>query len=103
MFRSLSPLLLLGAAGLLGCCLADIPGDVITSLPGWRGPLPTKQYSGYIDISDTKHMHYWFVQSGSKPESDPVVLWLVSSACMHSCICIIKLQSTATYWLHNIQ
>ena len=59
MLRSLAPLLLLGAAGFLCCCRADIPADVITSLPGWSGPLPTKQYSGYIDISDTKHMHYW--------------------------------------------
>ena len=58
MDRLLVPLLLFGAAGLLGC-YADIPGDVITSLPGWSRPTPTKQYSGYIDISDTKHMHYW--------------------------------------------
>ena len=47
-----------GAVVFLGC-LADIPGDVVTSLPGWSGPTPTKQYSGYINISDTKHMHYW--------------------------------------------
>ena len=45
--------------GLAGSCRADIPGDVITSLPGWSGSLPTKQYSGYINISETKHMHYW--------------------------------------------
>lgn len=51
-------LLLLGVAGLLGC-YADIPSDLITSLPGWSGSTPTKQYSGYINISDTKHMHYW--------------------------------------------
>lgn len=75
MSRLFASCLLLGAAGLLGC-YADIPGDVITSLPGWSGSTPTKQYSGYIDISDTKHMHYWFVLSANKPESDPVVLWL---------------------------
>ena len=53
-------LLLLPVVGFLGC-YADIPRDVITSLPGWNGPTPTKQYSGYINISDTKHMHYWYV------------------------------------------
>ena len=58
MGRLLAVLLVLGASGFLHC-LADIPGDLITSLPGWSGPTPTKQYSGYINVSDTKHMHYW--------------------------------------------
>jgi carboxypeptidase C (cathepsin A) len=50
--------------------------DEITSLPGWTGALPSRQYSGYLDISSTKHLHYWFVQSEKNPASDPVVLWL---------------------------
>ena len=58
MSRLLTSFLLLGAVGLLGC-RADIPGDLIKSLPGWSGATPTAQYSGYIDISSTKHMHYW--------------------------------------------
>ena len=43
---------------LLGC-RADIPEHFIESLPGWSGPLPSRQYSGYINVSATKHMHYW--------------------------------------------
>ncbi|KAL5463745.1 hypothetical protein EMCRGX_G032672 [Ephydatia muelleri] len=55
-----------------------VAGDEIASLPGWDGPLPTKQYSGYIEIDATtgKYLHYWFVQSASNPETDPVVMWM---------------------------
>eukprot|EP00602_Paraphysomonas_sp_CaronLab_P004870 CAMPEP_0185024084 /NCGR_PEP_ID=MMETSP1103-20130426/6997_1 /TAXON_ID=36769 /ORGANISM="Paraphysomonas bandaiensis, Strain Caron Lab Isolate" /LENGTH=485 /DNA_ID=CAMNT_0027556943 /DNA_START=59 /DNA_END=1516 /DNA_ORIENTATION=- len=49
--------------------------DEITSLPGWNGPTPTKQYSGYLNVSDTTHLHYWFVESEANPATDPVVLW----------------------------
>ena len=48
----------------------------IVSLPGWEGALPSKQYSGYLDITESKHYHYWFVESESDPEKDPIVLWL---------------------------
>lgn len=34
--------------------------DEITSLPGWNGPLPTKQYSGYLNVTSSgSHLHYW--------------------------------------------
>ena len=32
-------------------------------------------YSGYIDASTSKHIHYVFVESMSDPANDPVVLW----------------------------
>jgi cathepsin A (carboxypeptidase C) len=35
-----------------------------------------KQYSGYLDISETKHLFFWFEESRSKPKEDPLVLWL---------------------------
>lgn len=50
--------------------------DEITSLPGWDGPLPSKQYSGYVDASKTKHLHYWFVEATTNPSTAPLVLWL---------------------------
>jgi len=34
--------------------------DEIASLPGWNGDLPSKQFSGYLNVSATKHIHYWF-------------------------------------------
>ncbi|TIA86184.1 hypothetical protein E3P99_03754 [Wallemia hederae] len=35
-----------------------------------------KQYSGYIDISDSKSLFFWFFESRSDPSSDPLVMWL---------------------------
>ncbi|CAG8621641.1 27636_t:CDS:10, partial [Racocetra persica] len=35
-----------------------------------------QQYSGYFDIKDTKHLFFWFFESRSKPQEDPIVLWL---------------------------
>lgn len=31
---------------------------------------------GYLRASDSKHFHYWFVESQKDPKSSPVVLWL---------------------------
>jgi cathepsin A (carboxypeptidase C) len=35
-----------------------------------------KQVSGFLDISETKHLFFWFFESRSKPSEDPLVLWL---------------------------
>ena len=53
--------------------------DLVASLPGWDKPLPSKMYSGYIDVSASTdremHVHYMFVESESDPDTDPVLLW----------------------------
>ena len=61
-------------SGLTGALAAYAP-DEITKLPGWEGALPSRQWSGYLNASDTSHLHYWFVESESAPETAPVVLW----------------------------
>ncbi|KAI0275295.1 Alpha/Beta hydrolase protein [Gloeopeniophorella convolvens] len=35
-----------------------------------------KQHSGYLDITDGKHLFFWFFESRSNPSKDPLVLWL---------------------------
>ncbi|KAI0789518.1 Alpha/Beta hydrolase protein [Abortiporus biennis] len=35
-----------------------------------------KQHSGYLDISDGKHLFFWFFESRTNPESAPLTLWL---------------------------
>jgi carboxypeptidase C (cathepsin A) len=60
-----------GAAGLARAAYAP---DEITSLPGWTGALPSKQYSGYLNVSST-HLHYWLVESENDPANAPTVLW----------------------------
>ena len=37
--------------------------------------LPSNWYSGYIDASPTKHLHYIFVESLDDPSTDPVLIW----------------------------
>jgi len=54
---------------------AAISADQVMSLPGWDAPLPTKQYSGYLNIAGGKHLHYWLVQSTGNPATDPLVFW----------------------------
>jgi carboxypeptidase C (cathepsin A) len=48
--------------------------DEILSLPGWNGLLPTKQYSGYLNVSSS-HLHYLLVLSENNPSTDPVIVW----------------------------
>jgi len=53
----------------------------ITVLPGWTGPLPSKQYNGWINAGEAPNkkgdmfFHYWFIESENDPINDPVVLW----------------------------
>jgi len=35
-----------------------------------------QQYSGYLDITDGKHLFFWFFESRNDPSKDPLVLWL---------------------------
>ncbi|PAV19070.1 serine carboxypeptidase [Pyrrhoderma noxium] len=35
-----------------------------------------QQYSGYLDVSDGKHLFFWFFESRSAPEDAPLILWL---------------------------
>ena len=58
--------LVLIASLVLSPIRADIPEHMIKQLPGWKGALPTTQYSGYIEINATtgKYLHYWYVFAG---------------------------------------
>ena len=46
----------------------------MTNLPGFGAPL-TDMYSGYLDISGGKHLHYIVYASQGNPATDPVVAW----------------------------
>ncbi|KAI6032459.1 Alpha/Beta hydrolase protein [Pisolithus marmoratus] len=35
-----------------------------------------KQYSGYLDVTDSKHLFFWFFESRNAPETAPLLLWL---------------------------
>ncbi|XP_070758307.1 lysosomal protective protein isoform X2 [Enoplosus armatus] len=50
--------------------------DEVTYLPGLQKQPSFRHYSGYLNVADGKHLHYWFAESQKNPSSDPVVLWL---------------------------
>ncbi|KAF8894827.1 carboxypeptidase C [Infundibulicybe gibba] len=35
-----------------------------------------KQYSGYLDIAQDKHLFFWFFESRTSPKDAPLILWL---------------------------
>lgn len=53
----------------------------ITSQPSTHTSSPhlcdpsVKMISGYLDVSETKHLFFWFFESRDKPKEDPLVLW----------------------------
>ncbi|KAJ8645886.1 hypothetical protein MRB53_007634 [Persea americana] len=51
---------------------------LITQLPGFNGTFPSKHYSGYVTIDESKgkNLFYYFVLSEGNPTKDPLVLWL---------------------------
>jgi carboxypeptidase C (cathepsin A) len=59
---------------------AAIDADEVTSLPGWSGSLPSKMYSGYIQVpgdAGSKYYHYFFTEAEvNNPKDAPVALWL---------------------------
>lgn len=61
-------------ASLSASSSVDSRGEIL-HLPGLRYKPNFKQYSGYIDVTPTRHLFYWFVESQSDPSKDPVIFW----------------------------
>jgi len=54
----------------------DALNDQITELPGLHEQTLFNQFSGYLNLPNTKkQIHYWFVESESNPDTDPLVFW----------------------------
>jgi carboxypeptidase C (cathepsin A) len=67
---------IVGGLSFLGSASALVAKDEIKSLPGWDAALPSKQYSGYLDVGAAKHLHYWLIEAENAPATAPTVLWL---------------------------
>ena len=44
------------ASGIQNCEGSGSDSDEITSLPGWNGDLPSKMYSGFIEVNQTANV-----------------------------------------------
>lgn len=75
--RKISSLVLLALLGLSSYMVdAARDKDLVTSLPDVVSPLSSAWYSGYLEISEAKSLHYVFVTSTSPDaKNDPVVVW----------------------------
>jgi cathepsin A (carboxypeptidase C) len=50
--------------------------DEIIDLPGLAVKSKFRQYSGYLNATNRRYFHYWFVESQKDPQNDPLILWL---------------------------
>jgi carboxypeptidase C (cathepsin A) len=65
-----------GCVAFLASVASGAPAaDEIANLPGWPKPLPSKHYSGFLDVKTETRVHYWFVESEGDPATDPIVIW----------------------------
>lgn len=52
--------------------------DQVTSLPGWKGALPSRWWSGFLELPNSlKKIHYTFIEKIDDPKAAeaPVVMW----------------------------
>jgi carboxypeptidase C (cathepsin A) len=79
MFLSLSILCVLSFGFVVNSITAyttDALNDQVIDLPGLSYDIAFNQFSGYINLPDTKkQIHYWFVEAENDPESAPLVFW----------------------------
>lgn len=67
----------IAATTLLASVSAAPAEDQFTTLPNGDDTITmeTNSYSGYINASETKQLHYVFVESKNDPTNDPVLIW----------------------------
>ena len=59
----------------------DALADEVTALPGLATAPPFRQFAGYLRITETKNIFYWYVEpdttmgTGVEPSSAPLTLW----------------------------
>jgi len=68
----------------IGTVMGAPEAERIRALPGWKGELPSAQYSGFIDIPEgspglspatSMKVHYYFIESEQREGKSPLVLW----------------------------
>jgi carboxypeptidase C (cathepsin A) len=71
----LLPVVLAALAYKSAAYTAAAQNDRIVSLPGATSALLSSQFSGYLNVSSTRGIHYMYFESERDPEKDPVIFW----------------------------
>uniref|UniRef100_A0A8C5R965 Carboxypeptidase n=1 Tax=Leptobrachium leishanense TaxID=445787 RepID=A0A8C5R965_9ANUR len=63
---------------LLGSVLVEAApsGDEVIYMPGLAKQPSFQHYSGFLNVTGGKHLHYWFVACEKNPATSPLVLWM---------------------------
>nr|XP_054920720.1 serine carboxypeptidase ctsa-4.1-like isoform X3 [Dermacentor andersoni] len=67
--------LVVSALPLLGVAIGPSALEVV-NLPGLREPINFRHYSGFLNATEGRLLHYWFMESQRSPSDDPVLLWM---------------------------
>ncbi|WIA44590.1 hypothetical protein OEZ86_007312 [Tetradesmus obliquus] len=65
-----------GIHGRIGGSIPDQSSNEVRALPGYRQQLPSKHYSGYIDVGAKKERHLFYYLVQSEVPSNVLLLWL---------------------------
>lgn len=49
--------------------------DLVTDFPFLASKPPFRFYAGYLQVAADRRLYYWFAESQSKPDKDPLIWW----------------------------
>ncbi|KAK1934562.1 Serine carboxypeptidase-like 26 [Phytophthora citrophthora] len=67
---------LVGALAMASVSAVRNEDALVTDLPGLAHNLSFKHYAGHLELEKKEKLFYWYTESQSDPENDPIVLWL---------------------------
>eukprot|EP01059_Diplonema_ambulator_P009302 TRINITY_DN19136_c0_g1_i1.p1 TRINITY_DN19136_c0_g1~~TRINITY_DN19136_c0_g1_i1.p1 ORF type:complete len:508 (+),score=88.37 TRINITY_DN19136_c0_g1_i1:48-1526(+) len=69
----------LAVASCVAAVWGNVPGDLVTNVPGLQGELPTRHWSGYIEADlpegGQAFFHYYLVENSAKDPKAPTLMW----------------------------
>ena len=92
---------------LVGMVAAKDEANRVTSIPDMATFDKFGAFSGYLNVSDAKQLHYLFFESKNAPETDPLVIWFNGGPGCSSMLGFAQehgpyiMNSGTDYWIEN--